>query len=91
MVLAVYGIFIVFFLQTQMQFVMQSEQQILKVQVIATYYLESANTYISNVKFDEESYPLSKNQGHGVGTIRIVAFVKKKRISTYSVLRTRKA
>lgn len=41
------------------------------------FVLEIANTYIEQVSFDENDYPISKNNGHGIGTQSIAAFVKK--------------
>lgn len=41
------------------------------------FVFEIANTFIGNVQFDENGFPLSKEEGHGIGTMSIAAFVKK--------------
>lgn len=41
------------------------------------FVFEIANTFIGNVQFDEDGFPLSKEKGHGIGTMSIAAFVKK--------------
>jgi len=40
------------------------------------FVLEIANTYIGQVIFDKNDLPISKNNGHGIGTQSIAAFVK---------------
>lgn len=39
--------------------------------------LEMKNPYVGEVDLDENGYPLPKEQGHGIGTKSIVAFVEK--------------
>lgn len=41
------------------------------------FVFEIANTFIGDVQFDENGFPLSKDKGHGIGTMSIAAFVKK--------------
>ena len=40
------------------------------------FVLEISNTYIGTTIFDKNGMPTSKNNGHGIGTQSIVAFVK---------------
>lgn len=41
------------------------------------FVFEIANPYRGDLYFDENGYPLSSDEGHGIGSISIAAFVKK--------------
>lgn len=41
------------------------------------FVLEIANTYSGSILLDKNGLPISKNEGHGIGTQSIAAFVKK--------------
>lgn len=41
------------------------------------YIVEIANTYAGKVSFDEDGFPVSTENGHGIGTRSIMAFARK--------------
>ncbi|HEX3038371.1 MAG TPA: GHKL domain-containing protein [Oscillospiraceae bacterium] len=74
----------------------EGEKKIIELNCVSRphFVFEIANTYIGNIQFDDSGYPLSKDKGHGIGTISIAAFVKKHNAiigykTTYGMFRVR--
>ena len=58
---------------------LRPDQRRIEVKVLSSprFMLQISNTYAGKILFDENNIPVSREEGHGLGTRSIVAFCNK--------------